>query len=666
MTIQDAATLDSRERRRADGGALALAVLAGLLGVAPVSVLAQDAKDAGVLTKKPEPQAAAPAAPDEGDGYMVSRFPLTYGRPELEGQPDVPDLSDEGFQRLAVRLGKTEAGYVAPRDGVPTVTVVLSDIQEGSGGKFYRSAIIEVCKAVVREFNRRGIYALFVAPSTMDIEERAFQQGGGGVGAKDLREGRTSLALKVWLGVVAKEGVRTVAGGERVLSGEKINNPAHDRIRRGSPVKAGGLLRKDRLDAYTYALNRQPGRRVDVAVAAANEEGGVQVDYLITENRPWTVFGQISNTGTENTDLWRERFGFVHNQLTNHDDVLRIDYATAGFDASQDLSASYEFPLMTNVLRARAFAGYNQFTASDVGQSNATFTGSSWTLGGEVAWTFLQHRELFVDLVGGVRMDHVEVDNELGRTQGSEDFIFPNLAVRLERTTDASRTFAQVGAEITLGSADQTEIDNLGRPQADNKWTMIHWDAEQSLYLEPLFNPPGGTADGKGMTLAHEVAVAFRGQYALGNRVVPKYEGVVGGLYTVRGYPESAAAGDTTFVASLEYRFHLPQVFSPRDPKEGTQFRWVPQGPYGRADWDLIFKGFFDIGSAINSDVKAFEENQTLSGAGVGIEFQFKRNLSIRADWGFALNTINEDPTKGGQLVNSGDNRLHVVATLLY
>ena len=33
---------------------------------------------------------------------------------------------------------------------------------------------------------------------------------------------------------------------------------------------------------------------------------------------------------------------------------------------------------------------------------------------------------------------------------------------------------------------------------------------------------------------------------------------------------------------------------------------------------------------------------------------------------GVALNTINQDPTKGGELVNSGDTRLHFVATILY
>ena len=30
----------------------------------------------------------------------------------------------------------------------------------------------------------------------------------------------------------------------------------------------------------------------------------------------------------------------------------------------------------------------------------------------------------------------------------------------------------------------------------------------------------------------------------------------------------------------------------------GKTFRWVPEAPYGKADWDLIFKGFLDVGKS--------------------------------------------------------------------
>ena len=85
----------------------------------------------------------------------------------------------------------------------------------------------------------------------------------------------------------------------------------------------------------------------------------------------------------------------------------------------------------------------------------------------------------------------------------------------------------------------------------------------------------------------------------------------------------------------------------------------MPQYAYGRADWDLIFRGFFDIGRTINSDGFSFEEDQTLMGAGIGVQLIYKRNLDVRMDWGFAMEEIPGE-------VNSGSNRLHFVATILF
>jgi len=74
----------------------------------------------------------------------------------------------------------------------------------------------------------------------------------------------------------------------------------------------------------------------------------------------------------------------------------------------------------------------------------------------------------------------------------------------------------------------------------------------------------------------------------------------------------------------------------------------------------LIFKGFLDVGKTIQTDRLPFENNDTLIGAGVGVELQFKQNMTIRADWGFALHSI-DDPK-----VDTGDNRVHFVITILY
>src|SRR5205085_2423876 len=113
--------------------------------------------------------------------------------------------------------------------------------------------------------------------------------------------------------------VRTIGSGDRLAPGERnIDNAAHQQIRQRSPVQPatrpagqGGLLRRDLLDEYVLRLNRYPGRRVGVALAADEQPGNVVLDYLVAEARPLSLYAGVSNTGTRDTNQWRERFGVI-------------------------------------------------------------------------------------------------------------------------------------------------------------------------------------------------------------------------------------------------------------------------------------------------------------------------------------------------------------------
>jgi hemolysin activation/secretion protein len=141
----------------------------------------------------------------------------------------------------------------------------------------------------------------------------------------------------------------------------------------------------------------------------------------------------------------------------------------------------------------------------------------------------------------------------------------------------------------------------------------------------------------------------------------------VGGLYSVRGYDESLTAADTAFMASAEYRFHLPRVFGPnQEPGSlfGQTFKWEPQYVFGRPDWDLILKGFVDYGFTMNSKREnSFEDDHELLSTGVGVELMLKRNFSIRVDWGYVLKDVE---AQGTVIANQGDSRFHIVGTILY
>lgn len=595
------------------------------------------------------------AEPEQSDGasFPIGGAMLVYITP-MPGAPSIEDLMQVEFELL-----QTAQGYVAPRPGLPTVTLTFAELANQPERAFYTSALLEMSGALVSEFNRGGIIGVFVAPLEVNLSTGGDRRG----------EGETNLTFEIYTARVSI--VRTIARGQRIAEADRINAPEHRRIRENSPVRPaedGGedlsLLRRDVLDDYVLRLNRHPGRRVDVSVEPTTEEGEAVLDYQVYESKPWSLYFQLSNTGTENTDEWRERFGLIHNQLTGNDDILTIDYITAGFDESHAVLGSYEFPFPGNdLIRVKVFGQWNEFTASDVGLSGERFTGEGWSFGADVSANIYQDQNFFVDVIGGARVQHVEITNELVAVEGDETFYLVHLGIEAEQFHETSSFAAGVDLEFGFGG-DESELEKLGRLFPDEEWAVLTFNGEYSFFIEPLVNGDAwlDPTTPESSTLAHEIAVSVKGQYAFNFRLIPNLETVTGGAYTVRGYPESVVASDSAVVFSAEYRFHVPRSFAiDEDPRElwGRPFKYAPQQVYGRPDWDLVLKAFLDVGTTFNSDSLSFEDDETLIGAGVGTELIFRRNVTASLDWGFALTDIDGE-------VDSGDNELHFILTLLY
>ncbi len=155
------------------------------------------------------------------------------------------------------------------------------------------------------------------------------------------------------------------------------------------------------------------------------------LDYLVNKTKPWTVYAQASNTGTEQTKEWRERFGFIDNQLTNHDDVQSIDYTTAGFDSSNDVQGSYEasrFRICRTCVgrfTGAMTSSWHRTSGSRVKNSRGTIT----RLGAEAIVNIYQDKAYFVDAVGGMRWQDVEVENSANTpSKARGDFVLPYVA----------------------------------------------------------------------------------------------------------------------------------------------------------------------------------------------------------------------------------------------
>ena len=596
----------------------------------------------------------------DGPAYPVSSFVLRFLH---KGHRQLPARTV--LMELPITLGRATNGFVAPRQGVPPVTITLGEVEHAPVENYYAGAVQTILEHLRDELTRRHLIGVYVEPDPRDIDATG----------RDLRPAdRTRLRILITTAIVSE--MRTIASGGRVKPRERIDNPVHEWMLRQSPIQPGrddpgsrrDLLRRDRLDDYVYYLSRHPGRRVDVALSPSDQAGAVMLDFLITENKPWTIYSQTSNTGTSQTDTIRQRFGLVHNQLTDNDDILLLDFMTS-FDAVNAATASYEARVVgTERLRWRVTGGWNEFTAREVGRAADVFKGSSWSLGGELIYNFHQHGNLFLDVLVGARFQHITVDNQVVDVTGEEDFFLPHIGVRLDHRGDWYRASGVVLAEWNSGTVtplESSELSRLGRLFPDSDFGLLRWDLRGQVFLEPLLNrgawedpsTPGSS------TLAHELSMSFRGQWSAGNRLVPQFEQVIGGLYSVRGYEQSVLAGDSVLVFSTEYRFHLPRALGIQPvPAElfGEPFRFVPQNVFGRPDWDLIFRAFFDVGRTFISDKLPFEVEQTLMGTGVGIQLQLKQNLDFRVDWGVALRDV---PSRN---VDSGSSRVYFVLSLAY
>ena len=416
-------------------------------------------------------------------------------------------------------------------------------------------------------------------------------------------------------------------------------------------------------------LNRLPGRVVDVVITPTLTPGIVNLDYLVSEDKPWAISSSISDTGTDQTGDWRQRFSYANYQLTGHDDVLLLDYLTSSFDDVNAVAASYETNLpFSRDLRARATSSWSQYSADQFGFNDA-FKGEQYEFGGALVSSLLRRPGLFLDATLGTRWMHIDVTNF--STDASMPFFVPEIALSLERVRATSRMLARVGFEQSVpfiagtNSSDIDDFSRAGRSDVDNDWRVLSLDMRGSFFLRPFLRgvPVRAGRSLRPRELAHELAWRVGGQYSLGTRLIPQVEGVLGGPGTVRGYPQSIVAGDSLFGGSVEYRFHVPLSLVALEPWHLPlvgEFRPGPDSYHRLPDWDFVIATFFDYGQTWNQSAVPGEEDATLSSLGLAFEVVVRRNFSMRFDYGFALNDVDFAD------VQSGDTEANFAATVRY
>jgi hemolysin activation/secretion protein len=597
------------------------------------------------------------------DGEVFHPLPIT-----LKYEHDAPGLIPiKKLMQVPIELMRTaEGGYAHARDDQPVVSLTLDELnQHVSSTPLYASALKAISEALGQYAYKSGYIGYFFTISLEDAQN-----------VHSKTRGSKEQVLTIEISTAFCGDVRTVVKDKK-YDRPIVNGYRYNYIRNKSPVyaahgeyKTTSILRKDHLDEYAIYLNRYPDRQVDVHIHPLDDPGMMSVDYMITPKRPWHIYLGAANTGTHTTGKWIESVGFIHTQAIATDATFRLDYSTADFGRFHSVRTYYDFNFFgLRRTRCRPHISYNYFSSSQLGYETSDFRGRQYLFG--VLWDVNVHQRgrLFIDGVLDVRYRLISVNNiATGIDSRNVRFLTPRLGMAIEKSAYGSHFKADLGLNFAINGfavGSRAGVQSLGRPQVDDSWWYFDGGFDYRLFLDAIKQKSKSP-------MAHEIHMRGMSQLAFGYRLIPQLQGVLGGMQTVRGYPEGMISGDSVLALTFEYLYHFPRKFKPNpNPRVKIfrrKFKAAPRFEGDRPDWDLAFKTFLDVGGS-HSNRKLGEYDSQLVGAGVGGEVSFLDKLSLRMDLGVALRkAINANSVTGQPVdaVRPGHTRLHMSATFMY
>lgn len=587
------------------------------------------------------------------EGRVVFPLPMRLSYSDTQVEP-VP--IEQLMQQVKIELRKSASGIRGPKGEGERLCVTLEELNGlPQTTPFYTSALDAVSQAVAHAIcMKTGYLGIFCSASNENLVK---------IGAQTQKAQGQSPGLDFFIEFSKCGSVRTISEPKR--GDAAIDTVQTAFVRRNTPVKKGELLKKEKLSEYALYLSRYPDRRVEIEFHPLETMGEVGLDYLVQSSRPWHVFSGISNTGTDTIGEWVASFGFIHNQFLLRDAIARLEYAsTTRFKNYHTVRASYEFPFFKIYrTRFRAHFSYMNYSSTQLGISGPLFAGRQTTGGGTFLANLHQNGNFFVDGEAGLTYRAVQVINQSAGTDSRHvRFFIPRFGASFEKHNRAWSVASGLAFVTTINGfmvgKSHGAIDQLGSANVTNYWFYLDGYLSTSLFIDSLTRPQRGP-------FAHEIRLISAGQVTPRcYRLAPQFKGVIGGLHSVRGYPEAFIAGDSTLVVSGEYLIHIPRLFYPNARAKtkvfGKPFYVAPPRPGLLPSWDLAFKLFIDAGGAYTNRNQG-EPNAILLSTGGGLDLNLMNHFILRSDLGVVLKK-----TVGTSEVTRGHMRFSLSATLYY
>ena len=321
----------------------------------------------------------------------------------------------------------------------------------------------------------------------------------------------------------------------------------------------------------------------------------------------------LDNNRTPSVGTFRRGVGISEANLLGLGDRIKGEYRNT--DGSDDWEASYTIPF-------NARNGTLGFRYRNISSKVITPTFEQFEIKSDYQqYEFTLRQPIFQtprrDISLGVTFDRQESNGSIrgrgfplsagaglqGRTRVSTVRLFQEWLERNEQEVIAARSTFNLGVDV-LGVTEAFDADvNSDAPET----SYFMWRG-QVQYVR---------------LLAPDTILLARSELQLSSQtLLPIERFVLGGLGTVRGYPQNFRLTDNGLIATVEAR--LP-VF--REPQENLVLQVIP---------------FVDFGTGWNNSAPGLSPN-TLASVGLGLLFEYGDIFSARLDWGVPLTEVRRD-----------------------
>lgn len=397
-----------------------------------------------------------------------------------------------------------------------------------------------------------------------------------------------------------------------------------------------------------FSLNSMPDLSLDGDLKVTEDEQGqrwVNTDFYVEEKMPLHATLQFDNTGTETTDEWGTSATIQYLNLTRHYDVLSLDASYSLDDSLYSGAGSYYLPfdVLGKGMSITLFGGYSELDVEDI-TSGVDLESEGWFYGLQYQTDMIAIGRYKTEFVLEQTTRYTENQILAGGMAFPTDLTIAPVTVGVnysETETDyiGGRNFASYRLAMNYDgwlTSDGDKEFNAARIGAEADY-MIH--RIQAARIQRLFG-----RDGKWLLYVKGTA-----QFADGP-LAPSEQMALGGMDTVRGYEERVVLGDEGYIVNVELRTPLFDrgLFgfnAEKKPLETVQL--VAFCDYGYLKRKEALPGEFD-------DVQ-------LLGAGLGVRISLGQYVQMRADYGFALNDIDDET---GQ--NTDDGRFHLALQMQF